>query len=407
MNKVQVELFSKQFEAFNFKTQFGAAIAGVQSGKTFMGSLWAGKKINEFPDKDGIIAAPTYKILQQSTLQKFFQNFPQLQNPKYYKETKGVIELPTGGRVFVRSADQPFGSEGITAWWEWLDEAGQFSRMAWTVYRSRIAMTGGQQLITTTPYALNWLYTELYLPWQRKEDLNYSCFTWKSIENPHFPKDYFEAERRRLSTEEFARRYCGEFTKMEGLVYDLPTEQIIPPKTDINVKEVILGLDFGFHNPTAGVVIKVSADNVFYITDEYYQSGKTQDELEDDLKGLQRSVPFRQVNPDPAEPDRIAAMKKHGFYVKTVDKNVQLGIDRVRELIRIKQLFVFNTCKNTLDEINYYHYDAEKLKEEPVKDKDHLMDALRYALYNYSNKPLLTLNVQQGGIAKHYPQLGI
>ena len=405
MQKIEVELFQKQFDAFNFTTQFGAAIAGVQSGKTYMGSLWAGKKINEFPDKDGIIAAPTYKILQQSTLQKFFSNFPTLH--RYYKESKGVIELPTGGNVYVRSADQPFGSEGITAWWEWLDEAGQMSRLAWTVYRSRIAMTRGQQLITTTPYALNWLYTDFYLPWQRHEDPNYSVFTWKSTENPHFPKDYFEAERRRLSVEEFARRYEGEFTKMEGLVYDLPQEQIVPATDKLNVKEIILGLDFGFHNPAAGVVIKVTSDNVFYVTDEYYESGKTQDELEDDLKVLQQTAPYRQVYPDPAEPDRIAAMKKHGFYVKTVDKNVALGIDLVRELIRKKQLFVFDRCRNVLDEINYYHYDSEKPKEEPVKDKDHLMDALRYALYNYNKKQFLPLSVQSGGITKHYPSLGI
>jgi phage terminase large subunit len=405
MQTTEVELFEKQYDAFNFTTQFGAAIAGVQSGKTFMGALWAGKKINEFPTKDGIIAAPTYKILQQSTLQKFFASFPTLR--RYYKESKGVIELPTGGSVFVRSADQPFGSEGITAWWEWLDEAGQMSRIAWTVYRSRIAMTGGQQLITTTPYALNWLYTDFYLPWQRKEDNNYSVFTWKSIENPHFPKDYFEAERRRLSPEEFARRYEGEFTKMEGLVYDLPAEQIVDPSTKLNVNDVILGLDFGFHNPSAGVVIKVTSDNVFYVTNEYYQPAKTQDELEDELRTLQTTVPFRQVYPDPAEPDRIAAMKKHGFYVRDVDKNVALGIDRVRELIRKKQLFVFSSCKHFLDEINYYHYDPERMKEEPVKDRDHLMDALRYALYNYSKSNGVAVTAQAGGVPKYYSHLGV
>src|SRR5216683_2608917 len=101
MAQLEIELFDQQFAAFNFKTQFGAAIAGVQGGKTFLGSVWAGKKINEFPDKDGCIIAPTYKILQQSTLTKFFQQFPQLR--RYYKEQKSVIELPTGGRVFIRS----------------------------------------------------------------------------------------------------------------------------------------------------------------------------------------------------------------------------------------------------------------------------------------------------------------
>ncbi len=404
MSKVEVELFGKQFDAFNFQTQFGAAIAGVQSGKTFLGSLWAGKKINEFPDKDGLIAAPTYKILQQSTLAKFFQNFPMLR--RHYKESKGEIELPTGGKVFVRSADQPLGSEGITAWWEWLDEAGQMSRFAWTVYRSRIAMTRGQQLMTTTPYNLGWLYTDFYLPCVRKEDPHYSVFTWKSIENPHFPKDYYEAERRRLSPEEFARRYEGEFTKMEGLVYELPADQIIPPKANLNVKDIILGLDFGFTHPTAGVVIKIDNDNNFYITNEYYQSGKTQDEIEDALLTLRQETNFRQVYPDPAEPDRVESMKRKGFYVKGVDKNVQLGINRVRELIRKRQLFVYNTCPNVIDEFNYYHYDPDRPKEEPVKERDDLMDALKYAIYNYSPKQVLPMAVQ-GGLPPMFPEFGI
>ena len=98
MEEKRIELFKEQFAAFNFKTQFGAAIAGVQSGKTFLGFAWVGKKIQEFPTGTGIIGAPTYKILQQSTLSRFLQNFPQLR--KGYKEQKGVIDLPTGGAVY-------------------------------------------------------------------------------------------------------------------------------------------------------------------------------------------------------------------------------------------------------------------------------------------------------------------
>ena len=63
---------------------------------------------------------------------------------KFYKESKGEIQLPTGGKVFTRSFDQPLGAEGITAHWAWADEAGQMPRLAWTILKSRVAMTGGQ-----------------------------------------------------------------------------------------------------------------------------------------------------------------------------------------------------------------------------------------------------------------------
>jgi phage terminase large subunit len=284
--------------------------------------------------------------------------------------------------VYCRSFDAPLGVEGITADWIWLDEGGQMSYLAWTIAKSRVAMTGGQIFISTTPYMLNWLFNEFYLPWQRHEDNRLSVFTWASIENPNFPKDHFDAEKRRLSPEEFARRYCGEFAKMEGLVYTLPADQIIAPR-EINARDIIIGIDFGFHNPAAGAVIKIDHDNVYYLTNEYYRTGRIQNELEDDLRVLRNTVPFREVYPDTEDPARIESMKRAGFACRDVDKNVELGIDKVRELIRKRQFFVFNTCKNALDEFNSYRYDPEKLKEEPIKENDHLMDAIRYAVYNH------------------------
>src|ERR1700735_381649 len=383
MEERRIDLSPKQFAAFNAPEQFVAAIAGVQSGKTFLGSVWSAKKIQEFPKLNGIIAAPTYKILQQSTLDKFFQNFPMLR--KFYKESKGEISLPTGGTVFPRSFDQPLGAEGITAHWIWADEAGQMPRLAWTIMKSRVAMTRGQIFLTTTPYSLNWLYEDVYLPWFRREDTRINVFTWASTENPNFPKEHFDAEKRRLSAEEFARRYEGAFAKRKGLVYDLPQDQIIAPKP-INARDVILGLDFGFHNPAAAVCLKIDHDGVFYLTDEYYRTGRLQDELEDDLRAMRSITNFRDIYPDPAEPDRTESLKRHGFSVRHVEKNVTLGIDKVRELIRKRQFFVFNTCKNVLDEFNSYRYDPDKTDEEPVKENNHLMDAIRYAVYNHGLK---------------------
>ncbi len=401
MEDKRVELFGKQYAAFNFQSQFAAAIAGVQSGKTFVGSIWAGKKIQEFPAGTGIIGSPTYKIRDQSTLPKFFQNFPMLQ--RHYREQKGVIELPTGGKVYCRSFDDPLGVEGITADWIWLDEAGQMPRLAWTIAKSRVAMTRGQVFITTTPYSLNWLYQDFYLPWFRREDPRISIFEWASTDNPNFPKEHFDAEKKALSSEEFARRYMGTFAKMEGIVYDLPADQIIAPR-EIQAKDIILGFDFGFHNPAAGVVLKIDRDNVYYLTNEYYRTGRTQEELENDLRGLRLTVPFREVYPDPEDPARIESMKRAGFACREVEKNVALGISRVRELILKKQLYVFNTCKNVLDEFNSYRYDPEKMKEEPVKEHDHAMDALRYAVYNHAAKSF-SIPRPTIGVIKPFPGL--
>lgn len=406
----KVILFEKQFNAFNFQTQFGAAIAGVQSGKTFLGAHWAGNKITKFPDKNGLICAPTYKILQHSTLDKFFQVWPELR--KYYKEQKGIIELPTGGKIFCRSADQPLGIEGMTIYWAWLDEAGMMPRLIWTVARSRVSLTNGQILITTTPYNMGWLYQEFYLPWKEKRDTDLSVFTWRSIDNPFFPKEFFEKEKQRLRPEEFARRYEGEFTKMEGLVYDLLPEQIINPILEIIGKAEFVGtgVDWGFRNPAA-ILIGALWDNAWYIIDEWKEIEKTTTEIIQIIKNKMGEFRGQRVFPDPAEPDRIKELKDADINVVEVNKDIKGGISTIQQLIKDKRLFVFNTCQNFLDEINSYHYpegqEGKPFKDEPEKVNDHLMDAMRYLIHSY--QPLNTPNIpmEEGGIKPYYPELNI
>lgn len=403
----RIKLFDKQFQAINFKTQFCAVVCGVQSGKTFLGCYWAMKKIQEFPKSYGAIIAPTYKILQQSTLPKFFQEFPQLR--KYYKSQKGEISLPTGGTVFVRSADNPLGIEGMTLNWWWLDEGGMTSTLTWTVLRSRVSMTGGQGLITTTPYNMLWLYRDFYLPWKDGLDNNLDFYSWKSVENPFFSQKFYDAEKRRLKPEEFARRYMGQFQKMTGLVYDLPTEQIIDPKDIMKKSEIrVIGVDWGFRNPAA-VVAVYCYDNVWYVADEWRKAGRTTEEIRQVIKNMLSQHHATKVYPDPAEPDRIEECRRDGIPVMEVDKDIKGGVSYIQQLIREKRFYIFNTCPETIDEINMYHYPEEEedkaAKDLPEKFEDHLMDAMRYAIYS-TKQVRRTPAIASEPALPYYPELG-
>ena len=390
-----IKLFPKQYEAFNFSTQFGCIIAGVQSGKTFTGSLWAGKKMQEYPKGVGVIIAPTYKILQQATMKKFFDIYPQLR--KYYKEQKGEIQLPTGGVVFIRSADSPLGIEGITANWIWMDEGGMTSLLAWTVCRSRVSLTGGQILITTTPYNMGWLYTDFYLRWKDGLDKNLSLFSWKSIENPYFNKEFYDAEMSRLRSEEFARRYQGEFMKMTGLVYDIPAEQIIDP-VDIMVKAQarLIGVDWGWENP-ASIIVMYLHDKTWYVVDEWKQSHRTTAEIIQVLKNKVTEHRATVIYPDPAEPDRIEECRRANLSIMEANKDIKGGISQIQQLIREKRFYVFNNCQEMIAESSMYHYpeseEGKASKDLPEKFNDHLMDAMRYVIHSY--KLPADVNVKQ------------
>lgn len=386
-NALEITLHSKQFEAFQFdKThQYCAAIAGVRGGKTFVGALWAGTQIQNRPG-DGMICAPTYKILQQATLPTFFRLFPQLR--KYYKEQKNIIELPEKN-IYIRSMDAPLSAEGITAAWAWGDEAGQYPLLAWTVLRSRTSLVRGPIFLTTTPYNMGWLYQDFYEPATKGFDKDMKVVTWASADNPYFPQEFAEKEKMRLKPEEFKRRYLGEFSRMSGLVYELSNRNRIEPMK-VKPELVLGGVDWGFTNPAALTVIQY-ADGEFYVVDEWYETGKTTQEIIDKMIALTEKWGVRRWYADSANPEKILeSQTKTGLNVVPYDKGsdaITAGIGYIYSLIKEGRFKVFNTLKSTLAEFESYHYpeqeDGRQQKELPDPTNNHLMDAIRYAIHGY------------------------
>ena len=215
--------------------------------------------------------------------------------------------------------------------------------------------------------------------WKKKEDSSLSFFTWESTKNKMFSQEIFEAERKRLPPEEFARRYCGQFKRMEGLVYNFETIGI--KKLPKNTK-YICGVDWGFTNPAAIVIIGI-ADNKYYIVDEWKETQKTTAEIIEILAHYISIYNISLVYPDPAEPDRIKELSMSHINSQPVTKDIKGGISYLQQLSKEKRIFVFSSCSNTIDEANMYHYPADKISDLPVKSNDHVLDGLRYAIFSY------------------------
>jgi len=383
-NKTIINLFKEQAKAYLFKKPYGFVICGTKGGKTILGSLWSKKKIGEFPMGNGLIAAPTNKILQQATLDTFFRLFPEYL--RYYKKQENIIDLSTGGKVYIRSTDEPLAIEGMNLDWAWLDECGMMSRIVWSIAKNKLAISKGQLLGTTNAYYLNWLWKEVWKRWETKEDPDIEVFNWKSTDNPFFPKDFAEKEKARLSPQEYARRYEGRFIKMEGLVWNLEEQHILKSTPELEkylgyAERVIGGVDWGWASP-AGILVAKVKDNKYYIVDEWKQVKRTTADI------IQQSIEFtkkyavQEWYPDPAEPDRIEEMKKAGLVPKDVNKSITLGIAKVGEKLKENKLFILDKCGELIDEISQYRYDVPKddreFKELPIKANDHLCDSLRY-----------------------------
>ena len=114
---------------------------------------------------------------------------------------------------------------------------------------------------------------------------------------------------------------------------------------------------------------------------EYYKSHKSTPEL------IEYSLSLRgnKYYPDPAEPDRIEELRRAGLNVREVSKEIEAGISAVQELLKTNRLHIHSSCVNLINEFETYRYDDKKpdknAPEIPIKEHDHALDSIRYALY--------------------------
>lgn len=254
------------------------------------------------------------------------------------------------------------------------------------VIRPTLTDTVGHGLFISTPKGFNHWYDLYNL---QAKDTDYKSFHYTSYDNPHVPPSELDKARGELTEDRFAQEYLADFRKTEGLVYkEFDRKLHVFDDKDV-IKAVVMrhiGIDWGFTNPCAVLEVIEDKDRNFYVVSEYYQTGKTTEEILSYAGSLSGNDYF----PDPAEPDRIEEMRRKRMNVREVNKDVTAGIDSVRRLFKNQKLFIHGSCMNLIWELETYSYKDGKqglnAPEEPIKENDHACDALRYVLHMVSNK---------------------
>lgn len=265
------------------------------------------------------------------------------------------------------------------------------------VIRPTLTDRKGEVLFISTPKGFNHFYDLFNL---QESDQDFKSWHFRSQDNPFLPFEEIEKAKQELSYERFAQEYLADFKKTEGLVYKefdraRTIFDEIPEGT--HIVEKIAGVDFGFHNPAA--VIEIWRDNTdtYWIKGESYKTGQTDAMTAEYIS----SMNFNRVYPDPESPAAIAELRKRGVNVREVIKgkdSIKNGIDRVREVLKANKLRVQKDCKNVIMEFETYAYpdkkDMRNEEENPIKENDHAMDAIRYVIM------MLAIRSQQAAV--HY-----
>lgn len=373
----EITLHKYQTKALVSKSRFIALIAGTGGGKTFTGPVWLIREIKRHPKGNFLVVAPTYKMLTRATIPTLVECFRGTVLEGEYKPSLGQYLLPCGGIIWFASADRPETMEGGQYVAAWLDEAGQMKLGAWIVIQARLGQKMGRCLITTTPYAINWLYHEFYKRWQ-SGDKDYDVVQFSSVDNPYYPVEEYERAKRTLDPRLFEMRYQGAFRKMAGLVYpEFNASHIIDgfePPRDSGV--CVGGIDWGYNNPFVALDIHVSDDNVWTVYKEHYAPRLT---LGEHSSYLDRDILYYA---DPSGKQELNELRALDMRVFPGNNDVSGGILKVNELIKDGRLKVSKECPHLIEEFETYHYDRET--EKPVKEDDHALDALRYAVLSHS-----------------------
>lgn len=273
-----------------------------------------------------------------------------------------------------------------------LDEVAMY-RNFWRVWQEVIRPTltdrKGRAMFISTPKGFNHFYDLFNL---QESDPDFKSFQFTTYDNPHIPAEEIDKARKELTEDRFFQEYMADFRKMEGLVYkEFDRERHVFNKEEFEKelpagfqwREFIVGADYGFTNPSAVLSIYRDGSDCFYLMDESYVRGRTDPETNDIIAALKPNKAF----PDPASAGAIADLKRKGVNVREVVKgadSIKNGIDRVRELFKADKLKIASTCINTIMELETYSYPDKKPDkneyEDPIKENDHAMDALRYAI---------------------------
>jgi PBSX family phage terminase large subunit len=338
------------------------------------------------PGTLGVVSTRTYPMLRDVVIRQFLEIVPD-KILQYYNKTEAHVKLTNGAEALFRpleTANQIDRLRGLTINWFWMDEAAYCPGYAFKILCARLRQGKDRAgAITTTPAGFNWVHKKFA---DNPSEQYQAVMGVTSYDNPFLPDGYVEDLKREYSAEYLRQEVFGEFVKFQGLVYSefKETEHCIS-RADIDrldFKDFIYGYDSGFRNPRVLLKIGITTDERYVIVDEFY---RREARLSDSISAFKNMGTGGVIYADPSAKGEIEELKKAGFRAEAGNNDVEAGVQKVKQLLKNKNLLVAENCQNVLNEINTYRWDEEK--DRPVKESDHAMDALRYALYSMESGP--------------------
>ena len=196
----------------------------------------------------------------------------------------------------------------------------------------------------------------------------------------------------------YDRDILGLWTIAEGAIYsDFDKDKHIVDRAPDNIIKYYAGVDWGYDHYGSIVILGETADGSVYIVDgvsKQYEEIDYWVEQALRFKSIYGSIDFYA---DSARPEHVVRFAREGLKVHNARKEVIAGIEEVAKLFKADQLFyVRDSIPRFEDEIYQYRWKPNSIKDEPQKEYDDVLDAIRYAIYTERNAKI-KINLLRGG----------
>lgn len=400
-SKKQKKLLTWWMDGSPYKDHFGIIADGaIRAGKTIAMSLsfvmWA---MNDFEGKNFAMCGKSIGSLKRNV---WFWLVLMLRGRGY--KVKKVPQIADNCYIITKGDKTNyfymFGGKdessqdlivGLTLAGILFDEVAIMPESFVTQGTGRLSVEGAKAWFNCNPQGpKHWFKTE----WIDKAAIKGLLYIHFTMDDNLSLSEKVKERYRSMYTGLFFQRYIlGLWKLAEGTIYDMFDESkhtygnadnLIDPNKPIRRYYV---MDYGTINPCAVLEI-IEQDKKWYIEDRYYYDSKQGQRQKDDAEYVADISEFIGAKEylmfiiDPSAASFKIAARRAGIRTRDANNDVLDGIRLVASLFSLNLIKINrDNCKELIVELGAYIWDAkaaERGEEKPIKQWDHLLDALRY-----------------------------
>lgn len=392
-------------EFWNDKHKYRVMKGGKGSGKSSTTALNFIVRLMKYSLSNLLVVRAVMNTHRDSTFAQLKWAQEVLGVSHLWQNTVSPMEMtykPTGQKILFRGFDDVLKLASTTVSkgylnFVWIEEAfeigseADFDKLDWSVARSDVPEPLYNQFtLTLNPWSeSHWIKKRFF---DTPSD-SVSTYTTTYKQNRFLGKDFVASmeELKEKNYRKYAVAGLGEWGIAENLVFenweilDFDENKLGAEDNTEWQYKYLQALDFGYvHDPTAFIALAANPiTKEIFIYDEHYEIKMLNSDIAAMIK--RKGYAKERIRADCAEPKSIDDLRRLGISrilpsVKGKDSVIN-GITQIQEY----KLYVKPCCVNTIMELNTYCWDTDKSENginKPIDKDNHLMDALRYAIYD-------------------------